>query len=174
MGAWHRSQPQSTKIFEASKAIYINDLWNPVGSRLPDETLSARGSHSETHITRLATKRFGMEPNGSSGKTGRPTPTLPEKDEAMLVLTRKPGEVIHVGDGIAIKVIKTGKGTVKIGIEAPADVKVLRGELSKKLDAEKSAGPDVSEEPKAVLFQKTAGRPVAVDFAGYFALPQTA
>lgn len=98
---------------------------------------------------------------------------LIEKDETMLVLTRKQGEVIHIGEGIAIKVIKTGKGTVKIGIEAPADVKVLRGELSEKLDAQKTAKP-VEESSKAVLFQKTAGRPVAVDYAGYFALPQTA
>lgn len=92
----------------------------------------------------------------------------------MLVLTRKQGEVIHVGEGIAIKVIKTGKGTVKIGIEAPAEVKVLRGELTKKLDAEKPAGPAAGEQPQAVLFQRTADRPVAVDFAGYFVLPQTA
>ena len=115
-----------------------------------------------------------MEPNGPSGKTGRLTPTLPEKDETMLVLTRKQGEVIHIGEGIAIKVIKTGKGTVKIGIEAPADVKVLRGELSKKLDAQQAAGSEAGDQPKAILFQRTAGRPVAVDFAGYFTLPQTA
>jgi carbon storage regulator len=115
-----------------------------------------------------------MEPNRPSGKTGWLTPTLPEKDETMLVLTRKQGEVIHIGEGVAIKVIKTGKGTVKIGIEAPADVKVLRGELSKKLEAEKSPRPAADEESKAVLFQRTAGRPVAVDFAGYFTLPQTA
>jgi carbon storage regulator len=92
----------------------------------------------------------------------------------MLVLTRKQGEVIHIGEGIAIKVIKTGKGTVKIGIEAPADVKVLRGELSKKLDAAKSEGKPAAEESKAILFHKTAGRAVAVDYAGYFTLPQTA
>jgi len=47
----------------------------------------------------------------------------------MLVLTRKPAETIHIGEGIVIRVIKTGKGTVKIGIEAPAHVRVLRGEL---------------------------------------------
>ena len=91
----------------------------------------------------------------------------------MLVLTRKQGEVIHIGEGIAIKVIKTGKGTVKIGIEAPSNVKVLRGELSAKLHAQK-ADIETGDEPKAVLFHKTAGRPVAVDFAGYFPLPQTA
>ena len=85
----------------------------------------------------------------------------------MLVLTRKQGEVIHIGDGITVKVIKAGKGAVKIGIEAPAHVKVLRGELSEKL--EKAA-----ETEQSVLFQRTAGRAVAVEYAGYFALPQTA
>jgi len=85
----------------------------------------------------------------------------------MLVLTRKQGELIQVGDGITIKVIKTGKGTVKIGIEAPGHVKVLRGELALK---ESQKG----EAEKPTLFQKTAGRPVAVDYSGFFALPQTA
>ena len=47
----------------------------------------------------------------------------------MLVLTRKPAEIIRIGEDIVIKVIKTGKGTVKIGIEAPASVRVMRGEL---------------------------------------------
>ena len=48
----------------------------------------------------------------------------------MLVLTRKPAEIIRIGEDIVIKVIKTGKGTVKIGIEAPANVRVMRGELA--------------------------------------------
>jgi len=48
----------------------------------------------------------------------------------MLVLTRKPAEMIRIGDDIVIKVIKTAKGAVKIGIEAPDDVRVLRGELA--------------------------------------------
>lgn len=47
----------------------------------------------------------------------------------MLVLTRKNAETIQIGDGILIKVIKTGRGSVKIGIEAPSDVRVMRGEL---------------------------------------------
>ena len=48
----------------------------------------------------------------------------------MLVLTRKPAEIIRIGDDIVIKVIKTGKGTVKIGVEAPAGVRVMRGEVA--------------------------------------------
>ena len=47
----------------------------------------------------------------------------------MLVLTRKRSQMIHIGDDIVIKVLKTGKSTVKIGIEAPRHVRVLRSEL---------------------------------------------
>ena len=48
----------------------------------------------------------------------------------MLVLTRKRTEMIQIGENIFVKVIQTGRSTVKIGIEAPADVRVLRGELA--------------------------------------------
>lgn len=47
----------------------------------------------------------------------------------MLVLTRKRSETIQIGNDILIKVLKTGKTTVKIGIEAPKHIRVLRGEL---------------------------------------------
>jgi carbon storage regulator len=47
----------------------------------------------------------------------------------MLILTRKPAETIQIGDDIVIKVIRTGSGSVKIGIEAPRQVPVMRGEL---------------------------------------------
>ncbi len=43
----------------------------------------------------------------------------------MLVLTRKRLETIKIGNDIVVKVIQTGKGTVKLGIEAPGDVRVL-------------------------------------------------
>ena len=48
----------------------------------------------------------------------------------MLVLTRKQTETIQIGENIIVKVIQTGRSTVKIGIEAPAEVRVLRGELA--------------------------------------------
>ena len=47
----------------------------------------------------------------------------------MLVLTRKAEETIRIGDDIVIKVIKTGSGSVKIGIETPLSIRVMRGEL---------------------------------------------
>ena len=47
----------------------------------------------------------------------------------MLVLTRKNQEKIRIGDDITITVIKTKGKSVRLGIEAPNDVPVLRGEL---------------------------------------------
>lgn len=53
----------------------------------------------------------------------------------MLVLTRKPQEKIRIGDDITVTVIKTkGKG-VRLGIEAPGNVPVLRGELAAARDS---------------------------------------
>ena len=59
----------------------------------------------------------------------------------MLVLTRKAAETIQIGDHIVIKVIKTGSGSVKIGIDAPDEVRVIRGEL---LEAATGGTPDAS------------------------------
>lgn len=48
----------------------------------------------------------------------------------MLVLTRKPLETIKIGNDIVLKVICTGTRSVRIGIEAPEHVRILRGELA--------------------------------------------
>ena len=47
----------------------------------------------------------------------------------MLVLTRKIGEEILIGDDIKITLVRVKGNGVRIGIEAPRDVAVLRGEL---------------------------------------------
>ena len=47
----------------------------------------------------------------------------------MLVLTRKVGERIQIGDKVVITVVRATRDSVRIGIEAPPDVTVLRQEL---------------------------------------------
>jgi len=47
----------------------------------------------------------------------------------MLVLTRKLQEQICIGDNVTISVLKIKGNTVRIGIDAPRDVRVLRGEI---------------------------------------------
>jgi carbon storage regulator len=48
----------------------------------------------------------------------------------MLVLSRKPSEMIQIGSQIEVTVVSVHGGRVRIGITAPKNVKVLRGELA--------------------------------------------
>lgn len=47
----------------------------------------------------------------------------------MLVLARKIDESIVIGDDIVVKVVSIEKGMVKLGIEAPSSVSIMRNEL---------------------------------------------
>ena len=48
----------------------------------------------------------------------------------MLVLTRKPGEEILIAGNIRVVVVRTKNGSVQLGIEAPREIEVIRGELA--------------------------------------------
>ncbi len=54
----------------------------------------------------------------------------------MLVLSRKSSEVIHIGDSIAITVVRIGPYTVRLGIDAPRDMVIVRDELVRALEAQ--------------------------------------
>jgi carbon storage regulator len=73
----------------------------------------------------------------------------------MLVLTRKRTETIQIGEDIFIKVIRTGRTSVKIGIEAPANVRVVRGELLESNDPTAAAhtnwSPSAVDHPEAMV-----------------------
>jgi carbon storage regulator len=47
----------------------------------------------------------------------------------MLVLSRKNGECIQIGDSIEIKVLEVSGGRVKLGLSAPSDVSIQRNEI---------------------------------------------
>ncbi len=49
----------------------------------------------------------------------------------MLVLSRRESERIKLGDSIVVTVVKVAGDRVRLGIEAPTDVLVLRGELER-------------------------------------------
>lgn len=57
----------------------------------------------------------------------------------MLVLSRKVGEVIRIGDDITLTIVKVTPGRVKLGIEAPPEVNIVREELPKLADREGAA-----------------------------------
>ena len=54
----------------------------------------------------------------------------------MLIITRKKGESLMIGDDIEITVSKLEDGSVKLGIQAPKDITILRKELYEAVEKE--------------------------------------
>jgi len=54
----------------------------------------------------------------------------------MLIITRKKGESLMIGEDIEITISKIEDGSVKIGIKAPRDVTILRKELYEQVEKE--------------------------------------
>ena len=54
----------------------------------------------------------------------------------MLIITRKKGESLMIGDDIEIIISKIDDGSVKIGIQAPREIQILRKELYEEVEKE--------------------------------------
>ncbi len=66
----------------------------------------------------------------------------------MLVLTRKLGESIWVGDNVEIHVLECHSGGVKLGIDAPKDVLILRSEIRDLGEANRAAAQSHTDHQK--------------------------
>jgi carbon storage regulator len=62
----------------------------------------------------------------------------------MLVLSRKLGEKIVIGENICITVVDIDRGKIRLGIEAPRDVPIFRQELLPLKAGDQPAGPPAS------------------------------
>lgn len=67
----------------------------------------------------------------------------------MLILSRKSGEALTVNGEIEIKIIEVNGDKVKIGINAPDTVKILRSELCQTMESNKDAASSIN--PKKLL-----------------------
>lgn len=62
----------------------------------------------------------------------------------MLILSRKSGETLVINNEIEVKIIEINGDKVKIGIEAPKNVKILRQELRQTMDSNKASASKMS------------------------------
>ncbi len=68
----------------------------------------------------------------------------------MLVLSRKVGERIHVGDNIVLEIRRIAGNRVTVALEAPRDVRILRGELEGPAREFRTSEPTGSESAEAM------------------------
>lgn len=69
----------------------------------------------------------------------------------MLVLTRKLGETIVIGDNIVVKVVDIHGKQIRLGIEAPTEITIFRGEIYERIKEEQRKSKESQEEKEAEL-----------------------
>lgn len=62
----------------------------------------------------------------------------------MLILTRKVGEVIRIGDAVTVRVLEVRGSQVRLGVEAPTEVRIFREEVYRAIQ-DGADGPNASE-----------------------------
>ena len=74
----------------------------------------------------------------------------------MLVLTRRLGESIRIGDDICVRVMEIGRNQVRVAIEAPRDVPVHREEVYEQVQIEnQQAAASISRDQAAELWKRS-------------------
>lgn len=72
----------------------------------------------------------------------------------MLVLTRKSDEAFRIGDDITVTVLSIRGNQVQLGISAPPDVRIYRGEVYERIKAENISSSGLSTEDFSKLKEK--------------------
>lgn len=74
----------------------------------------------------------------------------------MLVLTRKKGESLLIGEGIEITIVDITEGKVRIAIDAPKEVQIIRSEVKKSIEDENKSASSAAAIDQLKKLKKTS------------------
>ena len=79
----------------------------------------------------------------------------------MLILTRRAGETVMIGDKVSVTIVAIQGNQVRIGVDAPRDIEVHREEIYQKIHEGKQERPAMTPDTAAAREAKKAGKDVA-------------
>ncbi|MFV0442306.1 MAG: carbon storage regulator [Planctomycetaceae bacterium] len=132
---------QSTPLYAAQAAAdALCQLLRPVCVRIevageddqvaPLARIGERAASRSTPPKKPTSSARSTCPRGSRTCERQVASSNTWKDSAMLVLSRKDGEGVQIADNIRVVVHSRGDGRIKLAIEAPRDLKILRTEIA--------------------------------------------
>lgn len=124
---------------------FLNRAHYPVSQGAPAANrrfVAAKRLQTPAGATTVSCMRRACRPNSQPAPGEMEIPNV-------LVVSRKIGERILIGDKIAITVVKVSGGAVRLGIEAPAELAVMREELALEIEEAEKAALDETQ-----IFQK--------------------
>ncbi len=77
----------------------------------------------------------------------------------MLILTRKAGETILIGDEIEVTITSIDQNKVKVGIKSPAHIPIYRQELYRKIQEENRGAASINKDELDNMLQKYSVEP---------------
>jgi carbon storage regulator len=77
----------------------------------------------------------------------------------MLILTRKVGEMIRIGDAVTVRVLEVRGSQVRLGVDAPTDVRIFREEVYRASHEDKAG--EAAEAPPGVNGERRRKPPAA-------------
>lgn len=80
----------------------------------------------------------------------------------MLILSRKTDELIRINSNIVVKIISISDNQVKLGIDAPSEVVVLRGEIYEKVKQSTIEAAKQSSQSKNIKLPKLAVNKISI------------
>ena len=123
------------------------------------------GPHELGSVDRLGARSTGEDAEeqsadvGNGSEAGPPVGELISRGGAMLVLARKAEQSLtitdHVGVEIVVTIVQVGQTTVRVGVDAPANVEILRTELVQ--EAGSNANQNTTETTAATARETVRG-----------------